>query len=117
MRSLEKPRTTIWPGAIDICDFQRLPIDLPDSTTPNAAKMPSEVSDIKQFIEICRRKDAQCTSACHTHRVRDAQKRRTREVHEEALANAVVNATDGSAAPRIAWHRGNSHRNRAEPTS
>lgn len=25
-------------------------------------KMPSEVSDIKQFIEICRRKDAKCTS-------------------------------------------------------
>lgn len=24
--------------------------------------MPSEVSDIKQFIEICRRKDAKCTS-------------------------------------------------------
>jgi hypothetical protein len=23
--------------------------------------MPSEVSDIKQFIEICRRKDASCT--------------------------------------------------------
>jgi hypothetical protein len=23
--------------------------------------MPSEVSDIKQFIEICRRKDAKCT--------------------------------------------------------
>jgi hypothetical protein len=27
-----------------------------------SAKMPSEVSDIKQFIEICRRKDAKCTS-------------------------------------------------------
>jgi hypothetical protein len=26
-----------------------------------SAKMPSEVSDIKQFIEICRRKDASCT--------------------------------------------------------
>jgi hypothetical protein len=24
--------------------------------------MPREVSDIKQFIEICRRKDASCTS-------------------------------------------------------
>lgn len=26
--------------------------------------MPSEVSDIKQFIEICRRKDAKCTFTC-----------------------------------------------------
>lgn len=31
-------------------------------TTRQSATMPSEVSDIKQFIEICRRKDAQCTS-------------------------------------------------------
>jgi len=34
-------------------------------TSPNrlvkSATMPSEVSDIKQFIEICRRKDAKCT--------------------------------------------------------
>ncbi|KZM20956.1 60S ribosomal protein L38 [Ascochyta rabiei] len=40
--------------------FQRLFDEhLHDSTTPPAANMPSEVSDIKQFIEICRRKDAQ----------------------------------------------------------
>ncbi|KAJ4347469.1 60S ribosomal protein L38 [Ascochyta clinopodiicola] len=32
---------------------------LHDSNIPPAANMPSEVSDIKQFIEICRRKDAQ----------------------------------------------------------
>ena len=33
--------------------------------------MPAEVSDIKQFIEICRRKDAQCT--CGSARSRTAQ--------------------------------------------
>jgi hypothetical protein len=27
--------------------------------------MPREVSDIKQFIEICRRKDASCTFPAH----------------------------------------------------
>ncbi len=32
------------------------PLSSPSST----AKMPKEVSDIKQFIEICRRKDASC---------------------------------------------------------
>ena len=31
------------------------------TTKPNTAAMPSEVSDIKHFIEICRRKDASCT--------------------------------------------------------
>jgi hypothetical protein len=30
-------------------------------TIHNTANMPAEVSDIKQFIEICRRKDALCT--------------------------------------------------------
>ena len=29
--------------------------------------MPREVSDIKQFIEICRRKDAKCTSPQPSH--------------------------------------------------
>ena len=29
---------------------------------PTSPTMPSEVSDIKQFIEICRRKDAKCRS-------------------------------------------------------
>jgi hypothetical protein len=32
------------------------------SQTHKAATMPTEVSDIKQFIEICRRKDASCES-------------------------------------------------------
>lgn len=32
--------------------------------------MPSEVSDIKQFIEICRRKDAQCTCPLHPRRAK-----------------------------------------------
>jgi hypothetical protein len=44
----------------------------PDRTTPipryptstQSVTMPSEVSDIKQFIEICRRKDAKCTFTC-----------------------------------------------------
>jgi hypothetical protein len=29
-------------------------------TSHNTANMPSQVTDIKQFIEICRRKDASC---------------------------------------------------------
>jgi hypothetical protein len=36
-------------------DSSRIP------STSHTVKMPAEVSDIKQFIEICRRKDAQCT--------------------------------------------------------
>jgi hypothetical protein len=37
--------------------------DRPTRTdSSQSATMPSEVSDIKQFIEICRRKDAKCTS-------------------------------------------------------
>jgi len=36
--------------------------------------MPQEVSDIKTFIEICRRKDASCTFHEHQHyRERDGQ--------------------------------------------
>jgi hypothetical protein len=41
--------------------------------------MPAEVSDIKQFIEICRRKDAQCTCGSARSAQRNAmqpQKRR-----------------------------------------
>ena len=38
-------------------------------------KMPSEVSDIKQFIEICRRKDAKCTST-NSESVRGCRNRR-----------------------------------------
>jgi hypothetical protein len=40
--------------------------------------MPAEVSDIKQFIEICRRKDAQCTCPLH-----GAQSRRPAKKEEE----------------------------------
>ncbi|USP79901.1 ribosomal protein L38e [Curvularia clavata] len=37
--------------------------------------MPSEVSDIKQFIEICRRKDAKCTSTNFDPRVSGSRKK------------------------------------------
>lgn len=33
------------------------------SSQTNTANMPREISDIKSFIEICRRKDASCTFA------------------------------------------------------
>lgn len=36
--------------------------EIPTRLDEYTAKMPSEVSDIKQFIEICRRKDAKCAS-------------------------------------------------------
>lgn len=58
-RAVVSETTTIWAGTSAFCELQR------SSTNPRfdliTAKMPAEVSDIKQFIEICRRKDAQCT--------------------------------------------------------
>lgn len=48
-----------------ICLGDRLEIHDPELSVTDSShqsvKMPSEVSDIKQFIEICRRKDAKCT--------------------------------------------------------
>jgi len=49
--------------------------------------MPSEVSDIKQFIEICRRKDASCTSTTSfpvpkSRGVGIREKRRRRTIRE-----------------------------------
>lgn len=42
--------------------LEKLKLFSPTLRQPNTSiKMPSEVSDIKQFIEICRRKDASCT--------------------------------------------------------
>ena len=41
--------------------------------------MPREVSDIKQFIEICRRKDAKCTSLPETS---ESLKRQPLEIHD-----------------------------------
>lgn len=38
---------------------------LSSSTTHKSPTMPREVSDIKTFIEICRRKDASCTFTPH----------------------------------------------------
>ncbi|KAI4250225.1 MAG: hypothetical protein L6R40_000398 [Gallowayella cf. fulva] len=62
--------------------FHRLSLFRATSDLPSP-NMPREVSDIKQFIEICRRKDASCTSfsasphflfpspsRCHTSRAR-----------------------------------------------
>ena len=42
------------------------PLTPPNISRPHftSLTMPREVSDIKQFIEICRRKDAKCTSLC-----------------------------------------------------
>jgi len=35
--------------------------------------MPREVSDIKQFIEICRRKDAKCLASYQKHTTSEEQ--------------------------------------------
>jgi hypothetical protein len=57
--------------------------------------MPSEVSDIKQFIEICRRKDAQCTCRAHYTIVpgRAVQKRRDWGRRRRGSANSQVGIT------------------------
>jgi hypothetical protein len=55
-RELHKPRR-FSQKSDELHDPRIIP---PDSSTHISVKMPSEVSDIKQFIEICRRKDAKC---------------------------------------------------------
>lgn len=64
--------------------------------------MPKEVSDIKQFIEICRRKDASCKCPRSTEQylwLGGPGSERTREVQEKKDANAL------SIAARIKRNR------------
>ena len=44
---------------------------------PSTSSMPREVSDIKQFIEICRRKDASCESPNSFHSIAHIRARTT----------------------------------------
>ena len=60
--------------------------NISESRTPTTvAVMPQEVSDIKSFIEICRRKDASCTS----HILPIAQYRKRLEKDEEDIAGGA----------------------------
>jgi hypothetical protein len=57
---------SIFGLCLGVCELHDLEIQRPVNT--QIVKMPSEVSDIKQFIEICRRKDASCTSTTFDRR-------------------------------------------------
>jgi hypothetical protein len=46
--------------------------------------MPREVTDIKSFIEICRRKDARCTSN-HTNSPGGKKEERNRKKHGDEM--------------------------------
>ena len=49
------------PPHLEVKEWKKLKTPQANLKIDNSPKMPREVTDIKSFIEICRRKDASCT--------------------------------------------------------